>query len=82
MTMQALEKRVTALEQASPTTNREPLFIHLVGLGTQDSEIERITKGNQEWQRQPGESEQDLKDRAIREVPPPKPGCSTVFLCN
>lgn len=78
--MQAIEKRIAALEQASPT-NIRPLFVHLVGLDTKDSEIERITKGNREWQRQPGESEQDLKDRAISEVPPPLTGCSTVFLC-
>lgn len=79
--MQALEKRVTALEQASPATNTEPVFIHFVALGGQNAQIERITKGGKEWQRQPGESEQDLKDRAIREVPPPQPNTSTVFLC-
>lgn len=78
--MQTTEKRIAALEQAS-LTNIGPLFVHLVGLGTKDSEIQRITKGNREWQRQPGESEQDLKDRAMREVPPPLTGCSTVFLC-
>lgn len=80
--MQALEKRVTALEQASPATNTEPVvFIHLVALGGANAQIERITKGIKEWQRQPGESEQDLKDRAIREVPPLQTNCSTVFLC-
>lgn len=80
--MQALEKRVTALEQASPATNTEPVFIHLVALGGEKAQIERITKGNYEWRRQPGESEQSLKDRAINEVPPPQPNCSTVFLCH
>ncbi len=79
--MQALEKRVSALEQASPATNTEPVFIHLVALGSEGAEIERITKGNREWQRQPGEAEQSLKDRAISEAPPPKEGCSTTFLC-
>lgn len=79
--MQALEKRITALEQASPATNTEPVFIHLVALGGAVAEIERITKGNQEWQRQPGETERDQKDRALREAPPPKPGCSAPFLC-
>ena len=78
--MSTLEKRIATLEQANPS-NIGPMFIHFVGLDTKDSEIERITKGNQEWQRQPGESEQELKDRAISEVTPPKAGCSTVFLC-
>lgn len=78
--MQNLDKRLMALEQAKPASIG-PFFIHFVGLDTKDSEIERVTKGNQEWQRQPGESEQDLKDRAIREVPPPQPNTSTVFLC-
>lgn len=79
--MQALKKRITVLEQSSPTTNTEPVFIHLVPLGGANAQIQRITKGNREWLRQPGESEQELKDRAIREVPPPQPNCSTVFLC-
>ena len=79
--MQNLDKRISALEQASPG-NIGPIFIHFVGLDTKDSEIERITKGDKEWQRQPGETEQELKDRASREVAPPLAGCSTVFLCN
>ena len=73
-------KRITALEQASPCSI-EPIFVQFVGLDTKDSEIQRITKGNQDWLRMPGESEQVLKDRVIGEVPPPKAGCSTVFLC-
>lgn len=79
--MHTLDKRISALEQASPKSNTEPVFIHLVAMGSEGAEIDRIEKGNHEWQRQPGESEQDLKGRAIREVIPPKPNCSTVFLC-
>ena len=78
--MQNLDKRITALEQSSPASIG-PLFVHFVGMETKDREIERVTKGHQEWQRQPGESEQELKDRAMREVPPPQPNTSTVFLC-
>jgi len=78
--MQNLDKRISALEQAKPT-NLGPFFIHLVGLDAKDCGIERITKGHHEWPRQPGESVQDLKDRAIHETPPPKAGCSNVFLC-
>jgi hypothetical protein len=78
--VQNLDKRISALEQAKPASIG-PVFIHLVGMGTEDREIERITKGSKEWQRQPGESVQELKDRAVLEVPQPKAGCSTVFLC-
>jgi hypothetical protein len=79
--MQALKKRITVLEQSIPTTNTEPVFIHLVALGGANAQIERITKGNKEWLGQPNESEQELKDRAISEVIQPLAGCSTVFLC-
>ncbi len=34
--MQTLDKRITALEQASPT-DIGPIFIHLVGLDTKDN---------------------------------------------
>ena len=78
--MQSLDKRISALENASPS-NIGPMFIHLVGFDVKDREIERITKGNQEWLRKPAETEQELKDRATREVPPPDPGCTTTFLC-
>ena len=78
--MQTPDKRITALEQASPT-DIGPIFIHLVGLGIKDNGIVRIEKGSKLWERQPNESEQDLKDRAISELPPPKAGCRTVFLC-
>ena len=79
--MQTLTKRLSVLEQAIPATNSGPVFIHLVAMGSESDEIERITKGNYEWLRKSEESEQDLKDRAIGEVPPPKAGCCTVFLC-
>ena len=78
--MATLEKRIAALEKTKPTTIG-PFFVHFVGLDTKDSEIERITKGEHEWQRQPGETEQELKERAKQEAPPPKDGCSTVFMC-
>ena len=79
--MATLEKRIEALEQASYTNTEVVIFIHLVGMGATDKEIERITKGGQEWQRQPNESEQDLKDRATREASPPAPKCRAMFFC-
>ena len=78
--MQALEMRLLALEQAIPATNTGPVFIHLVAMGSEGAEINRITKGNHEWLRKSGESEQDLKDRAQRESQQNPKGVST-FLC-
>ncbi len=78
--MQAIEKRIAALEQATPV-DIGPIFIHFVALETKDAEIQRIEKGSKVWERQPHETVQELKDRAISEVPPPKAGCSLVFLC-
>ena len=79
--MQTTETRITALEQASPSADRGPIFVHFVAMGTKDSEIQRVTKGNQEWTRLPGESEQELKDRAQREATP-NPHGMLVFTCD
>ena len=79
--MQALEKRLSALEQAIPATNTGPVFIHLVAMGSEGGEIQRITKGNHEWLRQPEESEDELKSRAEHEAGPPKAGCVQSFFC-
>ena len=75
------ERRLAALEAKASPIDSGPIFVHLVGMNTKDSEIQRITKGNHEWVRKSGESEQDLKGRVIGEVPPPKAGCCNVFLC-
>ncbi len=79
--MATLEKRIEALEQASPTDTEPPLFVHFVGMGAEPRQIERITHGGKAWERQPDESEQDLKDRAMLGTQPPQPGCRTVFNC-
>ena len=78
--MATLDKRIAALEQAKPAAIG-PFFIHFVGLGAEDCEFDRITKGDHVWHRQPGETDEELKERAQRETPPPKDGCSTVFMC-
>lgn len=80
--MATLEKRIALLEQATPTDMEPPLFVHFVGLGTEASQIERITHGGKAWKRQPDESEDALKDRVTLETAPPQPGCRTVFLCD
>ena len=56
--MQTLLKRITALEQASNSHTDDVMFIHFVGMGEVDKEIQRITHGGQDWQRQPDESQQ------------------------
>ena len=79
--MQTLEKRITALERVSYSNTDYVRFIHFVALGEVDKEIQRITRGAQEWQRQPDESEQALKDRAELGAKP-NPHGATVFLCH
>ena len=78
--MQNFDKRITALEQIASATV-EPIFIHFVGMDAKDRGLKRVTQGDQEWLLQPRELEQELKDRAMREVSTPIVGCSTVFLC-
>ena len=79
--MQALLKRITAPEQASYSHTDDVMFIHFVGMGEVDKEIQRITHWGQEWQRQPDESQQALKDRAQPGAKPNLQG-ATVFLCH
>jgi hypothetical protein len=78
--MATLDKRIAALEQAKPATIG-PFFIHFVGMDAKDCEFDRITKGDHVWQRQPGETEQELKERAQREAIPPQEGSSAFFFC-
>ena len=79
--MQALEKRIAALEQASYSNTDDVMFIHFVGMGEADKEIQRIRQGTQDWLRQPDESELAFKDRAQQEGKP-NPHGATVFLCH
>ena len=79
--MHRLEKRITALEQASFSNTDDVMFIHFVGLGEVDMEIQRTTHGGQEWQRQPDESEQAFKDRAQHGANP-NPHGAMVFVCT
>ena len=78
--MHSLKKRIATLEQASPANTDEVMFIHFVDMGDADKEIQRITHGGQDWQRQPDESVQALKDRAQLGAKP-NPHGATVFLC-
>ena len=67
--MQNLEKRVAALEQANKPVDEYTLIRRYVSPGHLDDEIYLLTDddGN-EWRRQPGETEDELIDRASKEV--------------
>jgi len=65
--MQTIEKRIAALELASPIVDRVQ-FIILTPMGDEDIDHIRDNYGNH-WQRQPGEMEEAFKDRATSETP-------------
>ena len=82
--MQALEKRVAALEQASPTDSGMVWLITFPTPGKPDEEIYRLSSAVgvedcQRWARDPGESEQDFKDRAKNEVKRNEYGAALLF---
>jgi len=67
--MQALERRIAALEMANPPAEETTVVIRLVAPGHLDAEIHGLRADDgQQWTRLPGESEQGLIDRATREV--------------
>ena len=69
--MQRIENRLSKLEKAVPT-GEWPMTILIRGMttGDNDNEIQELHdwKGGQQWERQLGETEQGLIDRASREV--------------
>lgn len=68
--MNILERRLSALEQASPADRIDAIIHRIVTPGDLDAEAQtaRGIDGG-EWTRQSGETEDDLIDRALREVP-------------
>ena len=77
--MQNLEKRIAALEQASPQTY-SVVFVILTGLGEVDKELVHIydNHGNQ-WHRKPNETETEFKDRVKAGTPRNENGVALVF---
>ena len=68
--MKNLEPRIAALEQASPA-GREPLTLiaRLEAPGAVGAEVQTVrTIAGATWERRPGETEQELIDRASREA--------------
>lgn len=76
---QSLEKRVSALEQASQE-GIKVLFIILVGMGKVGMEITHIhdNHGNH-WNRRLDETEKTFKDRATSETPRNKNQVAMLF---
>lgn len=67
--MQNLEKRVAALESANSKADDLTIIRRYVRPGHIDAEIHRLRdEDGSLWMRLPGETEQDLIDRATREV--------------
>ncbi len=68
--MHILERRISELERASPADRIDAIIHRIVTPGEQDAEAQtaRGIDGG-EWTRLPGESEDDLIDRALREIP-------------
>lgn len=67
--MQTIEKRIAALEQASPPAEGMTIIRRFVSPGHLDAEIHRLRGDDGElWERLPGETEQAFIDRASGEV--------------
>ena len=67
--MQALEKRIAALEATTAPADEITIMRCIVSPGHLDAEITRLRDDDgQLWTRQTGESEQELIDRASLEV--------------
>ena len=67
--MPNLEPRIAALERASPAPEGMVILRRFVSPGRLKEEIQRLqSDAGEEWTRQPGETEQELIDRASREA--------------
>ncbi len=79
--MATLEKRIAALETAG-AVGAEPitLVVQFVKPGHLDAEIQEMyTQEGQSWQRVEGETQQELIDRATREVTRSTCGVASLF---
>ena len=80
--MQNLEKRIAELEKgASMDEGPTTIVVRPLRRGNLDEELLalRAQNGSQRWTRQPGETEQELIDRASREVTRNGPGCALLM---
>ena len=80
--MQNLEKRITELEKSSTIGEGvTTIVIRFLSPGNLHEEIQGLKdwKGDKEWKRQPGETEQALIDRADSEVKRNRAGCTMLL---
>lgn len=82
--MLTLERRLVALEKAKPVDLGMVMFIVFNTPGVPDTEMHKLSSALgvedcQRWTREPGESEQDFKDRARREVKRSEYGTALLF---
>lgn len=80
--MQALEKRIAALEQAAPPPDGLTIIRRIVWPGHLDAEIDHIGDDGNEWTRQPGETEAAFIDRATCATRPNKCGVKCLIASN
>lgn len=81
--MQAIEKRIAALEQASPPPDELTIVRRIVWPGHLDAEIDHIRDDDgSHWARLPGETEAAFTDRAISETQPNKSGVKYLIATN
>ena len=67
--MQSLEKRVAALEATNAPADEMTIIRRFVSSGHLNAEIHRLRDDDDKlWTRKPGETEQELIDRASRET--------------
>lgn len=78
--MQAIEKRIAALEQASPPADGMTIIRRIVWPGHLEAEIDHIRDddGN-EWTRHPSETEAAFTDRATCETQPNEWGVKSLI---
>ena len=76
--MQSLEKRITELEKSTALGEMvTTIVVRFMSPDNLNEEIQELqgSKGLQQWKRQPGETEQELIDRATNEVTRNGAGC-------
>ena len=78
--MPNLERRVCALEKASPTSEEITILRRIVSPGQPDGEIHSLRDGDGKlWTRLPGETEQEQIDRATLAVRRNEWGAALLF---
>ena len=70
MSASTLERRVAHLENQQPVEDRvtDILLVFMQRADEAPPEITSLTSGDQRWERGPGETEEELRARASREV--------------